>query len=91
MSDLEKYIEKRKQTNPEFADQFEAGYLSFKIGVMLAQAREEAGLTKEDLANQLNLSQLMIDNLENNVENLTIAILERYAKVLGKELIVEFR
>ena len=43
MSDLQKYITKRKATDPEFAENFESGYEEFKIGVLLKMAREEAG------------------------------------------------
>ena len=45
MSDLKQYVEKRKARDPEFAESYEAGYLEFKIGVLLRQAREEVGLT----------------------------------------------
>lgn len=48
MDDLEKYIEKRKKRSRAFADGFETGYEQFKIGLMLRNAREEAGLTQED-------------------------------------------
>lgn len=50
MSDLKKYVEKRKARDPEFAENYETGYLEFKIGVLLRQAREEAGLTQEEVA-----------------------------------------
>jgi len=33
--------------NGDFAKDFEAGYQEFKIGVLLRQAREEAGVTRE--------------------------------------------
>lgn len=45
MSDLKKYINKRKASNPVFAEGFDEGYENFRIGVMLKQARLEAGLT----------------------------------------------
>ncbi len=45
MSDVEKYIAQRKKTHPQFAEGFEEGYEEFEIGVLLRQAREEAGLT----------------------------------------------
>jgi len=35
MSDLKKYIQKRKEWDPEFAKDFDSGYEQFKIGVML--------------------------------------------------------
>ena len=33
MSDLRKYVNKRIQSDPEFADNFFEGYESFKVGV----------------------------------------------------------
>ncbi|HMO52575.1 MAG TPA: hypothetical protein PKE26_15275 [Kiritimatiellia bacterium] len=56
MDDLEKYIQRRKKRSKKFADGFEVGYEQFKIGVMLRVAREEAGLTQDDVANRLNMS-----------------------------------
>jgi len=53
MSDLKKYIAKREKTDKEFAEGFEEGYEQFKIGVVLRQARESAGLTQEELALRL--------------------------------------
>ena len=91
MSDVEKYINRRKQTDSEFSQGFESGYLSFKLGVILARAREEAGLSQEELARQLNWDKTTVSNLEENVESVGISTLERYAKALGKELIVEIR
>ena len=49
MNDLRKYIAKRKKTDKEFAEGFDQGYEKFKIGVILRQAREAAGLTQEEL------------------------------------------
>ena len=54
MSDLKKYVKKRKKRDPEFAREYEAGYEEFKIGVLLRLAREDAGLTQEELARRLN-------------------------------------
>ena len=48
--DLEKYIARRKRADKAFAKDFDAGYEEFKIGVMLRQAREQAGVTQEKLA-----------------------------------------
>ena len=44
MDNLEKYIEKRKQTDPKFAEGFEDGFEEFKIEVMLRQTSEEIEL-----------------------------------------------
>jgi len=53
MRDLQKYIIKRKKRDLTFARDFDSGYHQFKIGVMLKQAREEAGLTQDELAQRL--------------------------------------
>ena len=54
MSDLKKYIDKRKKREGKFADGYDEGYEQFRIGVVLRQAREEAGLTQEELARRLH-------------------------------------
>jgi DNA-binding XRE family transcriptional regulator len=91
MNDIEKYIAKRKQTDFEFAEDFDSGYTSFKIGVLLAQARIAAGMTQEDLAHRLNLHISTIDSIENHTEDVGLITLEKYAKALGKKLYVELK
>lgn len=46
MSELEKYVKKRKRMDAEFAEGFEVGYSNFKVGVLLRQAREKAGIPR---------------------------------------------
>ena len=82
MSDLKQYIEKRKAKDPEFAENYETGYLEFKIGVLLRQAREEAGLTQEDVAQKLNTKKSAISRMENHAEDVRLSTLGKYAKVL---------
>ncbi|MEI6315435.1 MAG: hypothetical protein WCO89_11235 [Syntrophus sp. (in: bacteria)] len=53
MSDLKKYIARRKRTDLEFAEGFDEGCEQFKIGAVLRQAREAAGMTQEELALRL--------------------------------------
>ncbi len=42
MSDLKKHIEERKKVDEGFSLNFDEGYQSFKIGIMLKEAREQA-------------------------------------------------
>lgn len=91
MSDLKQYIEKRQQTDTGFAEGFESGYSSFKIGVVLAQARVEAGMTQEELASLLKLPKSTISRIENHGSDLARSTLERYAEAFGKKLCVEIR
>lgn len=86
MGDLQAYIAKRKVQDPEFARDFDSGYQEFKIGVMLKMAREEAGLTQEQLAKKLNTKKTAISRIENHAEDIKLSTLERFAKALGKTL-----
>ena len=86
MSDLKKYIRERKRGDKEFAEGFEEGYEQFKIGVMLRQAREEAGLTQDELARRLKTKKTAISRIENHAEDIKLSTLKRTAMALGKHL-----
>jgi len=86
MSDLKKYISKRKKADKKFAEGFDEGYEQFKIGVILRQAREASGLTQEELAFRLNTKKTAISRIENHAEDIKLSTLERVAKALGKQL-----
>ena len=86
MSDLKQYVEKRKARDPEFAENYETGYLEFKIGVLLRQAREKAGLTQAEVAQKLNTKKSAISRIENHAEDVKLSTLGKYAKALGKKL-----
>jgi len=86
MSDLQKYIKKRKARDPEFAKNFDSGYEQFKIGVMLKQARQDAGFTQEELAARLHTKKTAISRIENHAEDIKLSTLERFAEAIGKRL-----
>ena len=89
MSDLQKYIKKRKVRDTEFASEFNSGYEQFKIGVMLKQAREESGITQEELAARLHTRKSAISRIENHAEDIKLSTLEKFAHALGKHLRLE--
>ena len=64
--DLDKFIERRKRTDREFAKNLEAGYQEFKIGLLLRQAREQAGVSQETLARRTRTKKSAISRLENH-------------------------
>ncbi|MBA7469747.1 hypothetical protein ES707_05020 [subsurface metagenome] len=86
MSDLKKYINKRKIKDKDFSKNFKEGYKQFKIGVMLRQARESAGLTQEKLAQQLGTKKSAISRIENHAEDIKLSTLVRVAAALGKSI-----
>ena len=86
MGDLKTYIFKRNAKDPEFAKDFDTGYQNFKIGVMLKMAREEVGLTQEQLAEKLQTKKTAISRIENHAEDIKLSTLKKYAQALGKTL-----
>jgi len=89
MSDLKKYIVKRKAVDPEFLKDFDIGYEEFKIGVMLKIARENAGITQDQLAQKLKTKKSAISRIENHAEDIKLSTLEKFAQALGKKLRIE--
>ena len=86
MNDLKKYTNKRISQDAEFAKDLESGYEQFKIGVMLKSAREEAGMTQDELARRLNTKKTAISRIENHAEDIKLSTLEKFAHALGKKL-----
>ena len=86
MSDLKVYVEKRKARDPEFAENYESGYLGFKIRVMLREARKEAGFTQEEVAKKLNTRRSAISRMENHAQDIRLSTLRKYAEAIGRTL-----
>jgi len=86
MSDVEHYIENRAERDREFVENFEIGYADFKIGVILRQAREAAGLTQEEVARKLQTQKSAISRIENHANDVRLSTLRRYADAVGANL-----
>ena len=86
MSDLQKYISKRKKKDKRFAKDYDTGYSDFKIGIVLKQAREEAGVTQDELAKMLKTQKSAISRIENHAEDIRLSTLHKVASALGKKL-----
>ncbi len=86
MDDLDKYIKKRKDQSSEFKKGYDNGYEQFKIGILLKQARLEAGLTQEQVAKKLQTKKSAISRIENHAEDIRLSTLVNYAQAVGKSL-----
>jgi HTH-type transcriptional regulator/antitoxin HipB len=86
MSDVERYIARRKKRSAGFAKDFESGYEAFEFSVMLRQAREKAGITQDAIAKKLRTRKSAISRIENHAEDIRLSTLGRYAMALGKKL-----
>jgi len=86
MSDVKRYIKNRAERDLEFAEYYEVGYADFKIGVILRQAREAAGLTQDEVAQKLQTKKSAISRIENHADDVRLSTIQRYAEAVGANL-----
>jgi UDP-N-acetylglucosamine 1-carboxyvinyltransferase len=58
-----------------------------KIGHLIAQVRQEKGLTQAEFARRLNTSQSAVNRMEHGRQNLSLETMGRISDVLNKQLI----
>src|SRR5258708_1935042 len=58
-----------------------------KIGQLIAQVRQEKGLTQAEFARRLNTSQSAVNRMEHGRQNLSLETLGRISDVLNKQLL----
>jgi len=86
MSDLQEYKNKRMKKDPEFWKDYEERFETFKLGILLKQARIEAKMTQEQIAQQLNTTKSVISRMENHATDIRLSTLEKFAKALGRRI-----
>lgn len=86
MSDFQKYKLKRIEQNPEYWEGYQERFESFKVGVLLKQARKEAGFTQEEIARKLKTTKSVISRIENHSKDIRLSTLEKFAIALGKKI-----
>jgi len=86
MSDVKRYVQNRAKRDPEFAENYDSGYVDFRIGVILRQAREAAGLTQDQVARKLKTKKSAISRIENHADDVRLSTIRRYAKAVGANL-----
>ena len=58
-----------------------------KIGQLIAQVRQQRGLTQAELAEQLKTSQSAVNRIEKGNQNVSLEMLGRISEVLNKQII----
>ncbi|MBI5142410.1 MAG: helix-turn-helix transcriptional regulator [Nitrospirae bacterium] len=86
MSDLQKYKNKRFKEDPEFWRNYNERFETFKLGVLLKQARVEAGMTQEQIAHELQTTKSVISRMENHAIDIRLSTLEKFAKAVGRHI-----
>ena len=68
-------------------EKLEKGYIAFKLGAMIHDARLERGLTQEELADKCGTNKAYISRVENNIKDVRISTLQKIIEVgLGGQL-----
>lgn len=83
-SHLEAHYGKRGTT---MRDEYEEGFETFKLGVILQELRKEQGLTQEQVAQKCRTSKSNISRIENNTSDIRLSILMKIIRIgLGRQL-----
>ena len=89
MTNYEKYFAEQMQ-NEEFRKEYEALEPEFAIIQAIIDARQETGLTQQELSERTGIAQSDISKLENGNANPSIRTLKRLAEAMGKQLKISF-
>lgn len=89
MDDLDRYVLKRDAREPGYAKRFERESHAFRVGVQLQVAREQAGMTQQQVAERMGTRKSAISRLENNAGDVRLSTLQRYAEAVGRRLVIE--
>jgi len=78
LKSLDQFIdEKIGKKGMEQRERFEEEYDAFKLGVLIQQAREQKGLTQEQLAKLAGTNKSYISKLERNLKDIRFSTLQR--------------
>jgi transcriptional regulator with XRE-family HTH domain len=89
-TNFDKYLEEQLQ-DPAFAARFERAGESWDVALQIAALRKQAGISQQELAKRLKISQQQISRLESpGYEGHSLSTLRRVAKVLNARVRVVF-
>lgn len=78
------------QRGPEAFARYERARTSIMVGSAVRAARRRAGLSQVELARRAGTSQPSIARLERGLVSPTVISLDRIARALGAELVIDF-
>jgi predicted XRE-type DNA-binding protein len=80
----------RQMADPEFRRIYEEEAKKKELWLQLVEARQVAGLTQQQVAERMNVSQAQIARIEKRgYEAYTLRTLKRYLKALGDDFTLE--
>ena len=90
LTSFEEHLDKhRGKTGSEERVKYDAGSLAFRIGVMLQEARKEAKMTQEELANKTGTKKSYISRIESGKSDIQISTFYRIIEMgLGRTVTI---
>lgn len=80
-----------KKGNPK-RDKYDADSLAFRLGIMLKEARKEAKLTQEQLAERTGTKKSYISRIERGNSDIQLSTLYKLIEIgLGKQLNISIK
>lgn len=80
-------IEKYGKKGTESRDKFDVNSLAFRLGVMLKEARQDANLTQEQLAEKTGTKKSYISRIERGLSDIQVSTYHKLIELgLGKHL-----
>lgn len=86
MSLISNIVQDDIEKNPQLASQYKEQDKKLEFAVTIVNLRNEINWSQEKLAEKLNVSQTMIEDIENGDVLPTMTLLRSIANVTGKEL-----
>ena len=86
MKTLRQYKEDLCKEDPELAKRVEERVEQLKISEALRAARKAAGMTQEQVAQNMHVNRAYVSQLEGKPQNITIATLVKYAGAIGGDI-----
>ncbi len=81
LTSLSEFIDKEVgATGTKKRDKFDSEYEAFKLGVLIQQARQEKGLTQEQVAELSGTNKSYISKLEKDLKDIRFSTLQRIIK-----------
>ncbi len=78
LTSLDQFIDKKiGKVGTDSREQFENKFDSFKLGVLIQEARVQKGLTQEQLAELAGTNKSYISKLERNLKDIRFSTLQR--------------
>lgn len=85
-----KILKRRREKDPELQKNYEEEKTNLSTALAIRKAREEAGLTQEELAKKVETTQSVISRLEDaDYEGHTLSMLQRIADALHRRVIIK--